>query len=98
MNRFLLKKATREFNRYRFPESYARTVVNKNGLLKIRFSGIKATFACCFAVRRQRLCRRRDENFEDYRYYLKDITGIDYKLKQVKKINDKFIVTYRRKL
>ncbi|MGB9823759.1 MAG: hypothetical protein ACPLN0_03285 [Candidatus Hydrothermia bacterium] len=83
-----LQKATRQFNKFRFPEVKANVLKNQNGFLKVKFTGAVAPFACCF-----------DENFIDYTYYIKDLSPFDLEIKTIKrkKINV-FIVTYKIKL
>jgi len=81
----LLRKVTREFNKYRYPEARAKILVNKEGYLVVEFTGTKASFACCF-----------DENFIDYKYYLKDIADKDFKIVNIlRKTEDKFWVVYK---
>jgi hypothetical protein len=78
-----LKRVTKEFNRYRFPECKAQTLENNSKFLKIRFVGTKANFACCF-----------DENFYDFQYYLKDVANLDAKIQDVIRDGASFIVYY----
>jgi len=81
-----IKKVTREFNKYRAPESKARVVLNKDSTLKVEFTGTKASYVCCF-----------DENFIDYSYYLKDLANKDFQIMQIKrKAPERFLVTYKQ--
>jgi hypothetical protein len=81
----LLRKVTKEFNKYRYPEAKAKILVNRDDILVVEFTGTKASFACCF-----------DENFIDYQYYLKDIAGKDFKIVNIlRKTEDKFWVFYK---
>ena len=81
----ILRKVTREFNKYRYPEARARVLLNKNDYLVVEFTGTKASFACCF-----------DENFIDYKYYLKDIAHKDFNIiKILRKAEDRFLVLYK---
>ncbi|MCM8778894.1 MAG: hypothetical protein NC898_02040 [Candidatus Omnitrophica bacterium] len=84
MEQRLLSRVTRKFNSRRAPECKAKVVFQRDGVLCIEFSGTKASFACCF-----------DENFVDYQYYLKDITGKDFSLQKIeRKRAEKFRVFY----
>ncbi|MEO0091640.1 MAG: hypothetical protein ABIK61_02890 [candidate division WOR-3 bacterium] len=86
MDTHLLRKVSTEFNRYRFPECKAKTLLNKRDILKVKFSGTKANFACCF-----------DENFQDFKYYLNDIANCSFIITNIVKTkNNNFVVTYRR--
>jgi len=67
MNQRVLRSVTREFNKYRSPECKAKVLFNGNEILGVVFSGTKLYLSCYF-----------DENFIDYRYYLKDISGKDF--------------------
>ncbi|MCS7249587.1 MAG: hypothetical protein N2323_00785 [candidate division WOR-3 bacterium] len=86
MDRNLLEKITEEFNSLRKPECYANIKEVKNDYLIIEFYGTKINFACCF-----------DENFIDYQYYLKDFSGLEFSIKEIKREGDKFIVKYIKK-
>lgn len=80
-----LRKVTKEFNYYRSPECRAQTLFNEEDVIKIKFSGTKAGFACCF-----------DENFQDFRYYLKDIAKVEATIEKIKRTkNNNFIISYR---
>ncbi|MCM8798678.1 MAG: hypothetical protein NC821_04360 [Candidatus Omnitrophica bacterium] len=80
----ILRKVTRKFNQYRYPECKAKVVSHKERRLKVEFSGTKASFACCF-----------DENFVDYKYYLKDLANLDFEIERIeRKTPETFIVNY----
>jgi hypothetical protein len=83
----ILQKATRQFNKFRFPEVNANVLKNQNGFLKVKFTGAVAPFACCF-----------DENFIDYIYYIREFSLFDLEIETIKrkKINE-FVVTYKIK-
>ncbi len=84
MNPKTLKSITRKFNLYRAPECRARTVKNSQNELIVKFEGTGADFYCCY-----------DENFIDYLYYLKDNTGENFRISDVKEANvGVFIVKY----
>jgi len=81
----LLRKVTQEFNKYRYPQAKVKILVNRDDILVVEFTGTKASFACCF-----------DENFIDYKYYLKDIAGKDFKIVNIlRKAEDKFWMVYK---
>ncbi len=87
MDSSTLRKVTAIFNRYRAPECRARVVQNKPPFLVVEFSGTRAALSCCF-----------DEHFVDYRYYLKDFSGIEFQIDQVDMTKrGRFVVTYRRR-
>ncbi|MCM8819955.1 MAG: hypothetical protein NC925_04075 [Candidatus Omnitrophica bacterium] len=80
----VLKIVTRKFNFYRAPECKAKVISQNNGIVKVEFSGTKASFACCF-----------DENFIDYQYYLKDYGGKDFSIRKIERKNpERFIIFY----
>lgn len=82
-----LRKVTRSFNRFRFPEVKAKVMENREGLLKVKFTGVSAPFSCCF-----------DENFIDYAYYVKDETSCELELISIKRKRlNEFIVIYKVK-
>jgi len=86
MDRKLLRKVTREFNKYRAPECRARTLRNKDDSLTVEFNGTQAASACCF-----------DENFVDYNYYLEDLSGEEFIISGVEEPEEgRFIVVYRK--
>ncbi len=81
----ILRKATREFNRYRAPECRVKTVKNSDDELVVKFEGTGANFYCCY-----------DENFVDFLYYLKDHSGRAYRIQDVKETRPGvFVVVYR---
>ena len=81
-----LRKASREFNRYRAPECKVKTIKNTKDRLVVKFEGTGASFYCCY-----------DENFIDYLYYLKDHTGESMKIKDVRQPTpNSFIVIYEK--
>lgn len=83
----LLKRLTDEFNFYRSPECVARVLSNKAKELVIEFRGTKADFACCF-----------DENFVDYKYYLKDFGESNWELASVQQNGRaRYVVTYKKR-
>ncbi len=80
----ILRKTTREFNRYRAPECRVKTVKNTENELIVRFEGTGANFFCCY-----------DENFVDFLYYLKDHGGKSFKIHDVReKKPGVFLVVY----
>lgn len=78
-----LRKISREFNKYRYPECKVRIIKNSNEKLVAEFSGT-ACFSCCF-----------DEHFEDYGLMLKE-EGETYRIEGMEKKEGKFIVTYSK--
>ena len=78
-----LRRITREFNRWRYPECRARTIKNEEDEIIIKFDGT-FNYSCCF-----------DEHFEDYRIMLEE-EGEKYTIEEVKQIGNKFIVRYKR--
>ncbi|MBC7081046.1 MAG: hypothetical protein H5T44_02195 [Thermoplasmatales archaeon] len=83
MNSNKLRKITREFNKHRAPECFARTLRNGRNNLVIVFSGT-SSFSCCF-----------DEHFEDYRQLLKE-ENENYEIEKVIRIGNAFVVTYKK--
>ena len=80
----ILRKISREFNKYRFPECRVRIIKNENGKLVAEFTGTAAKFSCCF-----------DEYFEDYRLMLEDY-GEKYEIENLKEKRGRFIVVYKK--
>ncbi len=80
-----LRKVTKEFNYYRSPECRAQILFKREDIIKIKFSGTKAGYACCF-----------DENFQDFRYYLRDIAKVEATIEKIKRTkNNNFIISYK---
>lgn len=81
----ILRKLSREFNKYRYPECRVKIIKNEDDRLIAEFTGT-ANFMCCF-----------DEHFEDYRQMLEE-HGEKVEIKDVVAREGKFIVVYVRNL
>ncbi len=87
MEGFILRKVSREFNKWRSPECKVKVLKNRGNNLTVEFTGTRAGFACCF-----------DENFVDYVYYLEDIGKKKFEVSQIKrKDKERFVVNYKLK-
>jgi len=79
----VLRKISREFNHFRFPECRAKVIGKGEESIRVEFTGTAASFSCCF-----------DEHFEDFRLMMEE-RGMKADIGEIKRESpDKFIVLY----
>jgi hypothetical protein len=82
----LISKLVKEFNETRSPECEASVVSVERDSLLVEFTGTAAACSCCF-----------DEHAQDFIYYLKDFTGMDFEITEMKRPTfGKFLVRFER--
>ena len=79
----VLRKISREFNHFRFPECRAKVIEKGEKSIRVEFTGTAASFSCCF-----------DEHFEDFRLVMEE-RGMKTDIGEIKRESPaKFIVLY----
>jgi hypothetical protein len=82
----VISKLVKEFNETRSPECEANVVSVERDSLLVEFTGTAAACSCCF-----------DEHAQDFIYYLKDFTGMDFEITEMKRPTfGKFLVRFEK--
>ncbi|MDI6851612.1 MAG: hypothetical protein QMD82_06745 [bacterium] len=72
----VVDKLLKKFNENRSPECEAKILSMDKDSLFVEFSGTAASCSCCF-----------DEHIQDFIYYLRDFTGMNFEITEMKRPN-----------